>query len=130
MLSDDRNRQQEFELDAAFARFLDLCYADQLEFAKRLARFLETKNVKTPLLDDEDEKQRRSLDCIRRAQRHLGLARPPTVNAYREAARELGLEFSAQQIQRLWGRWLNATGALTSGRKNMTAAERTFRSAH
>jgi predicted DNA-binding transcriptional regulator AlpA len=126
----DGDRRRKTELEATLARFLDMSYADQLEFCQRVSSYLPLTKGVGPLLDEVLERRRASLDCIRRAQQHLGLDRPPTVKEYARAARELGLPWSWQQIQRLWGAWLFAINALETRRMPKTAAERSFRRRH
>jgi predicted DNA-binding transcriptional regulator AlpA len=123
------DRRRKSELEATFARFLAMSYADQLDFCGRLQTYLPLSKAVGPLLNEEFEKRLDSLECLRQVRAHLGIDSGPTVPQYREASRELELPWSGQQIQRLWGRWWEATNALDSGAPPRSAAARSYGSA-
>jgi predicted DNA-binding transcriptional regulator AlpA len=117
-------------LDETFRAFLDLSFEHQLELARRVGEFLALSKEPGVALDDELAQKRETLACIRRAQEHLGLTRPPTVKEYAEASAALELPWSWQRISRLWGTWLRAIQALSEGRVPKSASARSYRSRH
>jgi hypothetical protein len=118
---DDSRRQS--ELDALERRFLMLMDIDQREFCRWVEEYLRLDDS---LFDDEGERQNETLDCIHRAARHLGLTRPPTVVEYQEAARALNLDWSWQQIHRLWGSFAVAAGVAFGAKRPRSAQQRAF----
>ena len=117
-------------LEATFRAFLDLSHEHQLELGRRVVEYLSLTNGDGLALDDEHAQKHETLVCIRRAQEHLGLERPPTVKQYTAAMAALDLPWSWQRIHRLWGSWLEAIKALNEGRVPASVAARTFRSRH
>ena len=105
----------------------ELSEVDQLELAATLARYIPSRELEAVAADKERRRRLESLTCLRQVADKVG--HPPTTAEYREVAAELGLDWSWQQIQRLWG-WSRALEALESGHAPWTAAERSFRRKH
>lgn len=118
--------RRQTELEATFARFLAMSFADQLDFCARVKEYLPLAKAVGPLLDEELEKRRAMLDCLRQVRAHLGLDQGPTYPQYLEAARVLKLPWSGQQIQRAFGLWLTAIEAVETGRPPRSAAARSY----
>lgn len=118
--------RRQTELEATFGRFLAMSFADQLDFCARVQEYLPLAKAVGPLLDEEFEKRRAMIDCLRQVRAHLGLDQGPTYPQYLEASRVLKLRWSGQQIQRTFGLWLMAIDALESGRPPRTTAARSY----
>lgn len=123
-------RSRTSRLEETFRVFLELSYEHQLEIGQRVAEYLSLTATAAAPVDDELAQRHETLVCIRRAQAHLKLERPPTVKEYAAAAAELDLLWSWQRIQRRWGTWLAATKALTEGRVPASVAARSYRASH
>jgi predicted DNA-binding transcriptional regulator AlpA len=117
-------------LEETFRAFLDLSYEHQLEIGQRVAEYLSLTVTAAAPVDDELAQRHETIVCIRRAQAHLKLERPPTVKEYTTAAAELDLPWSWQRIQRRWGTWLAATKALNEGRVPASVVARSYRARH
>jgi len=103
--------------------FLGLDPLGQLEHYEEVRRYLGPPPL---AVDDELVAQGDSLRCLVCAMQHLGLRRPLQVAEYRDAASELGLEWSWQRIHRLWGSFAAAAQRAAGGRPVTTAQQRDF----
>lgn len=111
------------ELQKLQQGFLKLAEVDQLDFAGWVGDYLA---LPRPFFPDEAEHRKATLDCIRRAAAHLELTRPPKVEEYLRASRELELTWSWQKIHRLWGSFLVAAAVAFGKRAPASAQQRAF----
>jgi predicted DNA-binding transcriptional regulator AlpA len=118
-----RETAAEAALRSLMRRFLELSDADQLDFSERVSTALALAGRDRLPADEERARRRDSLKSLLIVRDHLG--KRPTTREYEEVAKELGLSWSWQQIQRIWG-WSQALDTLESGTRPPSASERSF----
>lgn len=111
---------------AVWRRFVELDYADQIEFCVELAQYMPAAHG-AALIDPELRARRDSLEALRRVTEHLGLDHPPTAKEFDVVRKELGLDWSSAKLVRTWGYWDTAKDALLGSRPRPTAAASALR---